>query len=108
MIKLRRVERWVQDGNPASSEKGGELKRFMVGSVPLAEWYVEAEGAGRSLGNTTWALALNLLAFGSLLPLFHHLDRSAQAVGSKQPGVCDSQEQKSRNSAPFGKLRAGS
>ena len=43
---------------------GEEPKRFMVGSVPSAEWHVETVVAGRSLGSTTLVLVLNLLALG--------------------------------------------
>jgi len=47
-----------------------------MGSVPLAEWCVEKATGGRNLGNTTFALALNLMAFGWLLSLLSILDRS--------------------------------
>ncbi len=101
MIELRRVETWVQDGNPASSERVEEPKRFMVGSVPSVEWYVEAAVAGRSLGSTTLALALNLAGFWcSFCTSPSSLGISAQAVGAKRPDVYDSQEQKSQSSAP--------
>jgi len=70
----------------------------MADSVPLAEWYVEAVVADRSLGNTTLTLALNLLAFGLLLPPLSSPDISVRAVGAKQPGACGSRVQRSPSS----------
>lgn len=56
----------------------------MEGSVQWAEWFVEKVAADRSLGNTTWVLAINLLALGWILLRSHN--RGGSAPARDEPG----------------------
>jgi hypothetical protein len=73
---------------------------LMVDNAQWVEWFVEKATAGRNLGSTAWAPGLNRLVLLSFLPPQSSQGISTRAVVAKQPGVCNSQMQKSRNSAP--------